>query len=575
MACPAPRSSPGSSSRSLPRSRRAPCSPSLCARRRGARPRSREQTEARPPRRRGSAPRRRRARAGRRRPAPRPGGTTIAPASRPRSWPRARLADAVILDADGALVHPAPPAMEPAPPGACLAAARTLASPEGATRRGPHPLQMHRSSQPGGALPVAAPRARDGHRERRAGLARAARGAPGPADRDVLRARVASLSDADRARAERALARTQRRSAPPALLAEAGADDAEQGGLRTHRGRWVGLLRRGPVRHPCRLRRARSLAPPCAPGLPPGLALALGATGDGSEVRLSPLLALHVASRDPPRTRRRRAGRRSHHAGAAAAVALALGWRAALRPRAQRAALRRSAHGLRGRRVARAPHAARLGADAGGAARGRRRGRGRARRGRGDAGARGAAALRTLDRMLRFGSMARGKLVAARTRVQVAPIARAAAERFRAAHPERELELDLDDALRADCDAGLLGSRSTTCSRTRPSTRRTAGRTGWPCAARGRGGPRPSPIAAPASTARRSAASSSPSSAPTIGCRRATEGSGIGLSLVRGIARAHGGARAWRARRAAARPSRCGFRQEPRDERRSAGWRRS
>jgi signal transduction histidine kinase len=63
----------------------------------------------------------------------------------------------------------------------------------------------------------------------------------------------------------------------------------------------------------------------------------------------------------------------------------------------------------------------------------------------------------TLDRMLRFGALARGKLVAANKRCLLAPIGRDAATRFRTAHPDKLVVVEADEALEDDVDAGLVG----------------------------------------------------------------------------------------------------------------------
>lgn len=147
----------------------------------------------------------------------------------------------------------------------------------------------------------------------------------------------------------------------------------------------------------------------------------------------------------------------------------------------------------------------------------------------------------TLDRMLRFGALSRGRLSVTKERTPVRPVVEAAAARFAAAHPGRAVEVDVDPALLFDVDAGLVGlvldNLLGNAAKYAPD-----------------GGPyrvwatRSSGVVflrvvdhGPGIDARARARVFRPFERADDRLSRATEGTGVGLALVRGIARAHGG----------------------------------
>lgn len=147
----------------------------------------------------------------------------------------------------------------------------------------------------------------------------------------------------------------------------------------------------------------------------------------------------------------------------------------------------------------------------------------------------------TLSRMLRFGALARGKLSAERKRTLLAPIAQAVAARFRAAHLELAVEVSVDEGLEADVDGGLLAlaldNLLGNAAKYAPA-----------------GGPYRLELTRSERKVRISVQDSGPGLDRRAQARvflpferaddrlsRATEGTGVGLSLVRGIARAHDG----------------------------------
>ena len=142
----------------------------------------------------------------------------------------------------------------------------------------------------------------------------------------------------------------------------------------------------------------------------------------------------------------------------------------------------------------------------------------------------------TLDRMLRFGSLARGKLEPQKTKQVLAPILEEAAARAKTA-----AQVEVDPALEANVDAGLVGLALDNLL----SNAKKYAPEGGPYVVRGRAD-------------RKWVYVDVVDRGPGIGWRarrliwkpferadarlsKATEGTGVGLALVRGIARAHGG----------------------------------
>jgi two-component system phosphate regulon sensor histidine kinase PhoR len=147
----------------------------------------------------------------------------------------------------------------------------------------------------------------------------------------------------------------------------------------------------------------------------------------------------------------------------------------------------------------------------------------------------------TLDRMLRFGALARGKLVAQKQRIALGPVVDDAVARFRGARADRAVDVEVEEGLEADADAGLLGlvldNLLSNAAKYAPEggpyrvvARRDDGHVEIAVADRG-----------PGLDAAARARVFLPFERADDRLSRATEGTGVGLALVRGIARAHGG----------------------------------
>ncbi|CAN5173090.1 hypothetical protein BH09MYX1_BH09MYX1_32910 [soil metagenome] len=147
----------------------------------------------------------------------------------------------------------------------------------------------------------------------------------------------------------------------------------------------------------------------------------------------------------------------------------------------------------------------------------------------------------TLNRMLRFGALTRGKLSADTKRCVLAPIASDAAARFRQAQPGLLVNVDVDEGLEAAVDAGLIVLALDKLLNNAAKYARDG-----------------APYQLGMKRAGTKVVISVTDTGPGLDRRaqervflpferaddrlsRATEGTGVGLSLVRGIARAHGG----------------------------------
>jgi two-component system phosphate regulon sensor histidine kinase PhoR len=143
----------------------------------------------------------------------------------------------------------------------------------------------------------------------------------------------------------------------------------------------------------------------------------------------------------------------------------------------------------------------------------------------------------TLDRMLRFGALARGKLEPQKTVQPLAPIVEAACARAHAAGAV----VEADSALTANVDGGLLGLALDNLL----SNAKKYAPDGGPYRVRARADRKWAYIdvvdRGPGLGWRARRLIWKPFERADARLSKATEGSGVGLALVRGIARAHGG----------------------------------
>lgn len=462
---------------------------------------------------------------------------------------RPSFADVVIVDADGALVVPPAPSAEPRTSDACASAASALATPARraeARRRILADCKYIRAAGSGRHLwPLLALEDPD------AGAAVAAWAAESsdrlaPTERAVLRARADALPDPARAGVTAALDRAPSlHGTLESLLADTVGDASLDGDVSVRRGRAISVTRAfasgaraGYVVHEASLERA--------PPLPADLTLvARAASGAASldDVTFAPSLVLRVAARDPSASdalARRSANRILAATVACVVVSLALA--AALFARARRA--QRLAE-LRTDFVAAVSHELRTPLasvrmlsellERGDVADAERREvettiAGEARR-----------LSVTLDRMLRFGALARGKLGAELQPTRVAGIVAAAVERFQAAKPGARVVVEVDDGLDADADEGLLGLALDNLLANAAKYAPEGGP--YRVAARVEGGDVVLSLSdrGPGLDRRAQARVFLPFERVDDRLSRATEGTGVGLALVRGIARAHGG----------------------------------
>lgn len=148
---------------------------------------------------------------------------------------------------------------------------------------------------------------------------------------------------------------------------------------------------------------------------------------------------------------------------------------------------------------------------------------------------------RTLDRMLRFGALSRGKLTAVLAPVDARELLEGAAKRLCAVHPDVGITLECATGLAILADADLLGLAVDNLL----SNAAKYAAEGGPFVVRAiREGDDVAISVAdrgPGLDAKARARVFEPFERVDARLSKATEGTGIGLSLVRGIARAHGG----------------------------------
>jgi two-component system phosphate regulon sensor histidine kinase PhoR len=460
---------------------------------------------------------------------------------------RPPYSDVVVLDRTGAVVVPPAPAADVRPSTECLAAQAALQS----ERRTDARLSIleHcsdlRSESSRYVWPLLALE-RDGEDT----LADVGKwltshdGRLSATERVTLRARVArrppsSLRDATMATLDRDPTPYEILSG---LMADPSGDDVVEGTLRTHRGRYLSVIavvpcgiRAGYVIHEASLLRQ---------GVPgKDFVVARGAAGDVTDLHVAPQMALHLAPRDHvalAAAARRRGDQILAVTVSCVLVSVALAALLFARTRrAQRLAELRTdfvaavSHELRTplasvRMLAELLEGGDVPADE-----------------RAEVEQTLASETRrlasTLERMLRFGALARGKLAVEPKREPVEPLVRECAARFRETHAGREVVVEVEERLEADLDAGLmalvLDNLLSNAAKYAPD--------GGPyrLAARARGDRVVFSLGdkGPGLSRQAQARIFLPFERADNRLSRATEGTGVGLALVRGIARAHGG----------------------------------
>lgn len=455
------------------------------------------------------------------------------------------FADVVIVGPTGEVALPAPPAKEPAPTEACAAARDALTTPgrgaavrqiiaectdlRGANGRHLYPLLALEIGGVSIESWVAAHQASLGADER-ALLRRRVLGTTGEPIRSESARIVSRLDSSVSDRQAIAAALTD----PP--------DDVRLPGLKARAGRARSILRSGQsgasagyVVHAASLSRL--------PSPDADLVVAVRARSDGDDVRVAPELFVGLVTRDPLALDARAASAsRRVMAWGFAGAALALGVLVALFVRARRA--ERLAE-LRTDFVAAVSHELRTPLatvrmlsellEAGAVATEERVEIDRT------IAAESRRLADTLERMLRFGALSRGRLTVTRSRAEVAPVIDEALARFRAAHPGREAIAELDAGASFDADVGLVGlvldNLLANAAKYAPE--------GGPYRVSGRREGRAFVLRVsdrgPGLDASARARVFLPFERADDRLSRATEGTGVGLALVRGIARAHGG----------------------------------
>ncbi|WP_394845516.1 HAMP domain-containing histidine kinase [Pendulispora brunnea] len=458
------------------------------------------------------------------------------------------FADVVVIGAEGQMLVPKPMTDEPPSPPECLThRAELLEGDRTAARDGIIGACPHLKSEQGRYLwpLLALERVAEGSTPADAVATwieeHAAR--LGPAERSVLRARVAPLPEKVRDAALGALDRPLPLHRTLAgLLTEPPGSDSVEAGLRIHRGRYLSLVRTMPegidagfVVHESSMIRA--------PGLPAHLVLAAGARGDATDVVLTPSLVLHVEPKDGASldAEARRSGRRILAVGVAGvltAVALATVLFARARKAQRLAELRTDfvaavSHELRTplasvRMLSELLETGELPDDERPEV--ERTLAGEARR-----------LSDTVERMLRFGALARGRLSVQKSRVPASCILEDARDRFHKAHPDKGIVVDAPPSLEMHVDPGLVGLVLDNLL----SNAAKYAAEGHPYRVEVRRDGRHALLSVsdsgPGIAARARRRIFSPFERADDRLSRATEGTGVGLSLVRGVARAHGG----------------------------------
>jgi signal transduction histidine kinase len=448
-----------------------------------------------------------------------------------------RGADSVVLDADGRLRGLAPeapvtPACDRARTG-LLGVSRSAYRDEILER-----CEDVRSSSGRYLWPLLALETPAGQRELPSWLGtHAAR--LGPDERDVIAARLGTLEPAERARCTAALATPPSPSVVLDKLLTQGSDQVD-GTLRVRTGKYVALLHaEGGAAAGCAFHAASILRDP--PMLPSDLALASGS--GAASVTVAPELRLHVepkseAKEDALLERGPDRAFATMLAGTISTLLLA----AVVYGRFLHA---RKLAELRTDFVAAVSHELRTPLASvqllaelleGGAVEASERAEVERTL------AREAQRLSTtLNQMLRFGALSRGKLQPERRRQPLAPVVRAAVQRFAQAQPGKAIDLDLDEAVEADIDGALFGLVLDNLL-------------GNAAKYAAEGGPYRVSASRRGEFVRLSVADRGPGLDRAAKARvflpferaddrlvRATEGTGVGLALVRGIAEAHGG----------------------------------
>ena len=466
---------------------------------------------------------------------------------------RPRVADAVVIDSSGKLLVPEPPRAAPPDEPSCVRARDDLTGQQRADARQVILEQCKElRSETGRYLWPLLALEGDGPVSASVPEWIAAHGENiGETDRAILERRLlgsAASPARESALRELARARSSLHDTLAALVSSGSVDDEVEasGPVMVRRGRAISVLRAlpGGVRAGYVLHEG-SLVPGVA--LADDLRIARGPAlepGDAT-VTLAPNLSLHVGARDPSAAREaaRRAGGRIAMI-ALGCVALSIALAASLFARARKA--QRLAE-LRTDFVAAVSHelrtplaSVRMLAEL---------------LERGDVAPEERAEVETtlagetrrlsstLERMLRFGSLARGKLVVKPERTQVASLVEAAAERMRASTGTEvvvEIEGGEDDLV-ADLDEGLVGLALDNLLSNAAKYAPEGGP--YRLGARLAGADLELSVSdrGPGLDRRAQRRIFLPFERADDRLSRATEGTGVGLAIVRGIARAHGG----------------------------------